>query len=67
MSSILWKPVVYLTSDRSIEANTLMQVYPIKNSVNLDPNVDHGLINALFNKTYVSAINISLGEANDGQ
>ncbi|CAF0735873.1 unnamed protein product [Adineta ricciae] len=65
-SSMLWKPVVYQSADRSIEKNTLMTVYDLKNNISLDQSIDQGIFKALYNKTYVSAFNVSLGRANDG-
>ena len=63
---MLWKPVVYQSADRSIERNTLMTVYDLKNNITLDQSIDQGIFKALYNKTYVSAFNVSLGRANDG-
>ena len=65
--AMLWKPVVYQSKDRSIEQNTLMHVYPMKNNVTLQPIIDQGMFSALYVKPYVSAFNISLGQANDGK
>jgi hypothetical protein len=66
-SSMLWKPVVYQSEDRSIEQNTLMQVYSIKNQVSLDDSIDQGIFDALFIKPNVSAFNVSLGAKADGR
>ena len=40
-SSMIWKPVVYLDDSRSIEQNTLMQTYKLKNGLILQ-EVDQG-------------------------
>ena len=64
--SMLWKPVVYQSEDRTIEQNTLMHVYSIKNNFPLDPKVDQGIYYSLLPQPTVSAFNISLGQANDG-
>lgn len=66
-ASMLWKPVVYLSSDRSIEANTLMKMYDLKNNVTLQPKVDRGIFTALYPGPYVSAFNMSMGQASDGE
>ncbi|CAF1381874.1 unnamed protein product [Adineta steineri] len=65
-ASMLWKPVVYQSEDRTIEQNTLMQVYEIDNNFTLDKENDQGIFFALLSKPKVSAFNISLGQANDG-
>jgi hypothetical protein len=65
-SSLLWKPVVYQTVDRSIEKNTLMGIYNLNNNISLSQTIDQGLFNALYNKPYVSGFNISFGRAKDG-
>jgi hypothetical protein len=65
-SSMLWKPVVYLSEERSIEENTLMQVYSIKNNITLDQNIDQGIYYSILPKPNVSAFNVSLGETADG-
>ncbi len=65
-SSMLWKPVVYQSEDRTIEQNTLMKVYGIKNNVRLDPKIDQGIFYSILPQPTVSAFNISLGQANDG-
>lgn len=66
-SSMLWKPAVYQSVERSIEKNTLMTVYELKNNVSLEPTIDQGIFRALYNKPYVSAFNVSLGRAKDGE
>ncbi|CAF1015082.1 unnamed protein product [Adineta steineri] len=66
LSSMLWKPVVYQSDDRSIEKNTLMNVYNLSNKINLQPLVDQGIFIALYKKPYVSGFNVSFGRANDG-
>ncbi|CAF1232747.1 unnamed protein product [Adineta steineri] len=66
LSSMLWKPVVYQSDDRSIEKNTLMNVYNLSNKIDLQPLIDQGIFIALYKKPYVSAFNISFGRANDG-
>jgi hypothetical protein len=66
-SSMLWKPVVYLSEERTIEENTLMQIYPIKNGITLDENDDQGIYYSIFKKPNVSAFNVSLGATNDGR
>jgi len=65
-SSMLWKPVVYLSEERTIEDNTLMQIYPIKNQITLDENIDQGIYYSIFAKPNVSAFNVSLGATTDG-
>ncbi|CAF1158275.1 unnamed protein product [Adineta steineri] len=66
LSSMLWKPVVYQSDDRSIEKNTLMNVYNLSNKIDLQPLIDQGIFIALYKKPYVSAFNVSFGRANDG-
>ncbi len=63
---MLWKPVVYLTEDRSIEDNTLMQVYTLQNSVKRDETVDEGIYLSLLPQPYISAMNVSIGAYGDG-
>jgi hypothetical protein len=63
---MLWKPVVYQSVDRSIEKNTLMEIYDLENNISLEPFIDQGIFNALYVEPYVSAFNISLGRAKDG-
>jgi hypothetical protein len=65
-SSMLWKPVVYLSEERTIEDNTLMQIYQIKNQITLDENIDQGIYYSIFAKPNVSAFNVSLGATTDG-
>jgi len=67
-SSMLWKPVVYLSEDRTIEQNTLMQVYlPISNNVTIDPSVDRGIFHSILPSPHVvSGFLVSLGQASDG-
>ncbi|CAF1019509.1 unnamed protein product [Rotaria sordida] len=65
-SSMLWKPVVYQSEDRSVEQSTLMQIYDIKNNVTLDPNIDQGTFYSLLSHPFVSAFNLSIGQAKDG-
>jgi hypothetical protein len=65
-SSMLWKPVVYESADRSIERTTLMKIYDLKNNISLLESIDTGIFNALYNKPYVSAFTVSLGQAKDG-
>lgn len=65
-SSMLWKPVVYQSEERSIEQNTLMQIYSLKNNITLDPEIDQGVYYSIFKKPNVSAFNISLGATTDG-
>lgn len=65
-SSMLWKPVVYQSADRSIEHTTLMQVGPIKNNIALEFLVDKGIFNALVNQSFVSGFNLTLGRTKDG-
>jgi hypothetical protein len=66
-ASMLWKPVVYLSEDRTIEQNTLMQIYSINNNVALDNNTDEGIYRAILLRPYVSAFNVSLGQTKDGR
>lgn len=63
---MLWKPVVYQNSDRSIESTTLMQVGTIKNHIALQFLVDKGIFNALVNQSFVSGFNLTLGRPKDG-
>ncbi|UJR26977.1 hypothetical protein I4U23_008284 [Adineta vaga] len=65
-SSMLWKPVVYQSVDRSIEKNTLMTVYDLENNITLQEFIDQGIFRALYNGPYVSALNVSFGRAKDG-
>jgi hypothetical protein len=65
-SSMLWKPVVYLTEDRSIEDNTLMQVYGMQNNVTRDEMMDRGIYLSLLPQPYISALNVSIGAYGDG-
>lgn len=65
-SSMLWKPVVYQSEDRTIEENTLMEIYPLKNNIVLDPDIDEGIYYSLFVKPNVSAFNVTLGATADG-
>jgi hypothetical protein len=64
-SSMLWKPIVYQSTDRSVDKNTLMNIYDLKNNVILQSS-DQGIFRALFRNFYVSAFNISLGRQKDG-
>ncbi len=66
-SSMLWKPVVYRSEERTIEENTLMQIYSIKNHLPLEQDTDQGIYNALFVKPTVAAFNVSLGARDDGR
>lgn len=66
-ASMLWKPVVYQSEERSIEQNTLMKIYDIKNNVARDPKIDSGIFLAVRPDAVISAFNISLGDANDGK
>ena len=63
---MLWKPVVYLTEDRSIEDNTLMQVYKLENGVKRDETVDRGIYLSLLSEPNVSGLNVSVGSYGDG-
>ncbi len=63
---MLLKPVVYQSVDRSIEKNTLMEIYDLENNISLQPFIDQGIFIALYEKPYVSGFNISLGRAKDG-
>jgi len=65
-SSMLWKPVVYLSEERTIEENTLMHTYQMKNQITLDEYIDQGIYYSIFVKPNVSAFNVSLGETADG-
>lgn len=65
-SSMLWKPVVYLTEDRSIEDNTLMQIKKIQNNVIRDETIDQGIYLSLLPQPYISALNVSIGAYGDG-
>ena len=63
---MLWKPVVYQSEDRTIEQNTLMQIYDVENNFTLDPKIDQGIYRSILPVPVVSAFNVSLGQANDG-
>jgi hypothetical protein len=63
--SMLWKPVVYQSKDRTIEQNTLMQTYSLKNIAMLDNNTD-GIFHSILSNPNVAAFNVSLGQAKDG-
>jgi hypothetical protein len=63
---MLWKPIVYQSVDRSVEKNTLMEIYDLKNNVSLQQSIDQGIFRALYDVSYVSAFNISLGREKDG-
>lgn len=67
-SSMLWKPVVYLDDSRSIEQNTLMQIYSLTNNITLQDG-DQGIFRSLYkpSASYVAAFNVSWGQANDGE
>ncbi|CAF0879835.1 unnamed protein product [Rotaria sordida] len=65
-TSILWKPVVYQSIDRSVEKTTLMEIYDLKNNISLEKSIDQGIFNSFYVQPYVSAFNISLGRAKDG-
>ncbi|CAF3422962.1 unnamed protein product, partial [Rotaria sp. Silwood2] len=65
-ASLLWKPVVYQSEDRTVEQNTLMHIYDLKNNVTIDRNIDQGIFYSFLAYPSVSAFNISLGEVNDG-
>lgn len=67
-SSMLWKPVVYLDDSRSIEQNTLMQIYSLKNNLPLLDS-DQGIYRSLYKPaaSYVTGMNVSWGQANDGK
>jgi len=65
-ASMLWKPVVYLSEERTIEENTLMHTYQMKNQITLDEYIDQGIYYSIFVKPNVSAFNVSLGETADG-
>jgi len=63
---MLWKPIVYLSTDRSVEKNTLMQIYDVKNNITLQQSIDQGIFRSLYKVFYVSAFNLSLGREKDG-
>ena len=65
-SSMLWKPIVYQTTDRTVERNTLMQMYDLKNLLSSRSFTDQGIFQSLYTVPYISAFNISLGRQNDG-
>ncbi|CAF0729854.1 unnamed protein product [Didymodactylos carnosus] len=62
---LIWKPAVYRSAGRSIEDNTLMTIYGLKN-VSIDKTIDRGLIDALYRIKYPYAFNISFGRSKDG-
>lgn len=66
-SSMLWKPVAYLTDERSVEDNTLMHVYDLQNSITINSTVDRGMFLSLFTQPYVSAMKVSIGASSDGR
>lgn len=63
---MLWKPIVYLDTERAVEKNTLMNIYDLKNNVSLNSSIDQGIFRSLYNTFYVSAFTISLGREKDG-
>lgn len=66
-SSMLWKPIVYLTDDRSVEDNTLMQIYDIENGISINSTTDRGMAFSLFHEPYVSIMKVSIGASSDGR
>lgn len=66
-SSMLWKPIVYQSIERSNSESTLMHVYDLNNTISLDQTRDQGIFRALFDWPYVSAFNLSLGRSNDSK
>lgn len=65
-SSMLWKPVVYQTDERSVEENTLMKVYTIQNNISWDENLRKGIFLSLQPHATIDALNVSFGSADDG-
>jgi hypothetical protein len=63
---MLWKPIVYQSNERSVDKNTLMQIYDLKNNISLNQPIDQGIFRSLYKAFYVSAFNISLGREKDG-
>lgn len=64
--SMLWKPVAYLTDERSIEANTLMEIYDLKNHVVRNDSTDHGIVDAFYTQKNIASLNVSVGHSGDG-
>ena len=65
-SSMLWKPIVYQSVERTTEQNTLMQIYSLKNNASLQSQ-DQGIFRALYQQPYVSAFSVSLGRSKDSE
>lgn len=65
-SSMLWKPIVYQSVERTVEKNTLMNVYDLQNNLTLQDSIDQGIFRSLYKVFYISAFNISLGHEKDG-
>lgn len=66
-SSMLWKPVVYQSNDRTNIESTLMHVYDLNNTLSFNRAEDQGIFLSFFSPIYVSAFNISLGRTNDSK
>lgn len=64
---MLWKPVVYLTDERSVEDNTLMQIYDLQKNLTRNPNIDNGMFLSLYRQPYITGMNVSIGAGSDGK
>ncbi|CAF4128422.1 unnamed protein product, partial [Rotaria sordida] len=65
-TSVLWKPVMYKSVDRSVKKTTLMEIYDLKNNISLEKSIDQRIFNSFYVKPYLSPFNISLDRAKDG-
>jgi len=66
-SSMLWKPVVYQSEERSVEENTLMHDYAVQNNITWDHNHLQGVFISLQQNATINAFNVSFGSADDGR
>ena len=64
---MLWKPVSYLSDDRSVEDNSLMHVYDLQNGITINSTVERGMFLSLYRQPYVSAMKVSIGASGDGR
>lgn len=64
---MLWKPVVYLTDARSVEDNTLMQVYDLQKNITRNPIIDNGIFLSIYRQPYITSLNVSIGANTDGR
>ena len=66
-SSMLWKPIVYQSSDRLNTESTLMHVYDLQNNIPLNRSEDQGIFLSFFTPIFVSAFNLSIGRTSDSK